>query len=248
MSKTVLRALDVITAVVQEGPLTATEVAKRSDVSLSTSTRLMQTLEHDGFVRRDATGRYGVGPGLLALAHRVIETIDVRQIAAHALHKLNDETGQTVHLGYFDGDSLVYIDRVDGTGVVRMRSQVGRVAPLHCTAMGKATAAFLPEDKRYALAHRISYTVYTPNTITSATAYLQALDEVRRRGYALNIGEHESVISAVAVPLRQPDGSVTHAIDLAVVNALFDENALQNFIPHVIQAAHEIESLLGYRD
>ncbi|MGA8112366.1 MAG: IclR family transcriptional regulator [Actinocatenispora sp.] len=246
MSESLRRSLRVIDALADE-PATATQVAAMTGVSLSTAVRLLQVLHQEGFARRDSAGRYGTGTRLLSIAHRAVAAMDVRQAAAPVLRRLNRDTGQTVHLGYFDSPTVVYLDKYDGTAPVQMYSRIGLAAPLHCTAMGKVLAAHLPEEERAHLAGTLDYPRFTDRTVGSAEEYLRELAEIRERGYALNLGEHETVISAVAVALVRPDGRVEHGVDLAVPNVVVTDDDLLALVPRVVQAAREIEALLGYR-
>jgi DNA-binding IclR family transcriptional regulator len=245
MSGSLRRGLRVL-AELSDEPATASRIAESHGVSLSTAVRLMQVLVEEGFARRDETGRYHVGSRLLQVAYHVVAAMDVREVAAPVLRELNTLTGQTVHLGYFENPTVLYVDKYAGSAPVQMYSQVGMPAPLHCTAMGKAVAAYLPEAERTALAARLDYPVSTDRTITNAEDYLRELDTVRQQGYALNLGEHEAVVSAVAVPIKQPDGRVQYAIDLAVPNVLVGEEELRTFIPQLLAAVAQIERALGY--
>lgn len=246
MSKSVLRALQVIASLAEE-PASATRVAAATGVSLSTAVRLLQELDREGFATRDATGRYHIGTRLLSIAYRVIASMDVRQAAVPILQALSRETGETVHLGYFDRSTAIYIDKFDGAGALSMRSRVGLAAPLHCTAMGKIMCAFLPDAQRQQLARDLDYPRHTDSTIGDPESFLRELDHVRKVGYAFNFGEHEAEISAVALPIRHPSGVVEYGIDLAVPNFQVSNDQLRALLPRVIKAAHDVETKLGYR-
>lgn len=215
-------------------------------VSLSTALRLLQLLEGEGFARRDDTGRYHLGTHLLKIAYQRVASMDIREVAAPVLRELNQQTGHTVHLGYFENGTVIYIDKYAGTAPVQMYSRIGLTAPLHCTAMGKATAAYMSAGERSALAAHLDYTRFTKQTITTPKAYLDELTQVRQRGYAMNLGEHENVISAVAAPILQPDGRVQYGIDLAVPNVLVPEDELRALAPQVVTTAATIQDRLGY--
>lgn len=245
MSESLRRGLHVLTALAEE-PATATEVAQMTAVSLSTAVRLLQMLDREGFVSRGEGGRYHVGARLLSIAYQVVAAMDIRQEAHPILQKLNLETGQTVHFGCFDYPTVIYIDKYESRAAVQMNSRVGQTAPLHCTATGKAIAAFLPEPERYELAAELDYTPYTHTTITGPEEYLHELEKVRANGYAVNHGEQEKIISAVAAPLVEPDGRVHYAIDLAVPNVLVNEQELHDLVPKVIEAAHEVGRKIGH--
>ncbi|OEV04296.1 IclR family transcriptional regulator [Streptomyces oceani] len=245
MSESLRRGLRVLAALSDE-PATASRIAESHGVSLSTAVRLLQLLTEEGFARRDETGKYHVGSQLLQVAYHVVASMDVREMAAPILRELNTQTGQTVHLGYFENPTVLYVDKYAGRSAVQMYSQIGMPAPLHCTAMGKAVAAFLPEAERIALAGSLDYRMSTDRTITNAEDYLRELDTVRQQGYALNLGEHEAVVSAIAAPVKQPDGRVQYAIDLAAPNVVVGEDELRAFVPRVLAAAADIERVLGY--
>lgn len=245
MSESLRRGLRVLAALSDE-PATASRIAESHGVSLSTAVRLLQLLAEEGFARRDETGRYHVGSQLLQVAYHVVAAMDVREVAAPILRRLNALTGQTVHLGYFENPTVIYVDKYTGSSPVQMYSRIGMPAPLHCTAMGKAVAASLPEAERTALAAGLDYPVSTDRTITNAQDYLSELETVREQGYALNLGEHEAVVSAAAAPIRQPDGRVQYAVDLAVPNVVVGEDELRAFVPRVLAAVADIERALGY--
>lgn len=245
MSGSLRRGLRVLASLSDE-PATASRIAEEHGVSLSTAVRLLQVLADEGFARRDETGRYHVGSQLLQVAYHVVAAMDVREVAAPVLRELNAQTGQTVHLGYFENPTVLYVDKYAGRAPVQMYSQIGMPAPLHCTAMGKVVAAHLPEKERIALAEGLDYPVSTERTITNAEDYLRELETVRQQGYALNLGEHEAVVSAVAVPVKQPDGRVQYAVDLAVPNVVVSEDELRTYIPKVLAAVADIERALGY--
>lgn len=245
MSESLRRGLRVLTALADE-PATATAVAAMTGASLSTALRLLQLLESEGFARRDDAGRYHLGTHLLKIAYQRVASMDIREVAAPVLRELNQQTGHTVHLGYFENRTVLYIDKYTGTAPVQMYSRIGLPAPLHCTAMGKVTAAYLPASERAALATDLDYTRFTERTITSAEAYIDELARVRQQGYAVNGGEHEDVISAVAAAIMQPDGRVQYGIDVAVPNILVSEDELRALAPRVVSAAATIQERLGY--
>ena len=65
--------------------------------------------------------------------------------------QLNQRTGQTVHLAAYENGQVIYIDKLDSVQSVRMYSQVGVPAALHCTAVGKVLLAAQPKRQREAV-------------------------------------------------------------------------------------------------
>ena len=141
MSQTVRRAMSIIECI-SERPSSIGDVADLLGVHKSTALRLLQTLE-PGFARRLEDGRWTVGVQLIAIAQRALDSIDVRAVAHPYLQRLSALAGQTVHLGQLIGDDVVYVDKVEGQGQVRMYSRIGRTASMHASGVAKAIVAFL---------------------------------------------------------------------------------------------------------
>ena len=126
--------------------MSASELALALGVDRSTGWRLARSLEHVGWLQRDpVSGRYRLGMALFELGTRVLDTIDVRDEARRVMTELVASTGESVDLAIRDGDSVVFIDKIDGTNEVRAFTRSGQRAPLHATAAGKVFLAWMPE-------------------------------------------------------------------------------------------------------
>ena len=115
-----------------------------------------------------------------------------------------------------EGSSVTYVAQVPGRHSMRMFTEVGRRVQPHCTAVGKAMLAELPDDEARAVLGRIRLARHTPATVTDVAAVVDGLAEVRRRGYAMDEGEQE-VGRALRRGRRPPgDASVGAHLRLAV--------------------------------
>ena len=246
MSQSLERGLTVLTALA-EGPRTLDQVAEALGVHKSTALRLLRTLEANRFVRRDAH-HYRLGTVLFDLANRALEDLDVRGAARSHLVELGANTGHTVHLATFEDDQVVYIDKVDSSHAVRMYSRIGRRAPLHCTAVGKALVAGWPRAQREQLARRLDYPKLTENTITSPEDFLAELDQVLARGYALDRSEHEDFIHCIAAPIHDNRGEAVGAMSLSVPKVLLDFDGLLALVPDLQRATSAVSAELGGQD
>ncbi len=165
MSQSLARALQILNSL-GEGDRSLDQLATELDVHKTTVLRLLRTMEAERFVRRDESHRYRLGSRLFSLADAAREQHVVRAVAAPHLRQLNQKTGQTVHLAAYENGQVIYIDKLDSVQSVRMYSQVGVPAALHCTAVGKVLLAAQPKRQREALLTSIEYRLFTPNTIT----------------------------------------------------------------------------------
>ncbi|WP_238560290.1 IclR family transcriptional regulator [Leucobacter sp. UCD-THU] len=179
---------------------------------------------------------------LISLGQQALDQFDLRDIAAPHLKHLHEKTKETVHLGILDGMDVIYIDKIDGQAAVRMWSRVGRRGSVHCRGIGKAAAAFLPESELSALASRLTYTKYTPTTISSRDAFLAEMRAIRERGWATDDGEHEAIVRCIAAPVFQGDGELA-AISLASPVKTLDE--MLAFAPDLLATASAISQERG---
>ncbi|HEY2758583.1 MAG TPA: IclR family transcriptional regulator C-terminal domain-containing protein, partial [Pseudolabrys sp.] len=91
-------------------------------------------------------------------------------------------------------------------------SRFGKSAPAHCSSLGKAILAYLPEPDVRALLDRMPLVAHTPTTITSRAALLKELADTRARGYAIDRAEHAPGSNCVAAPIfdanNRPIGAI----------------------------------------
>ncbi|MGW3468864.1 IclR family transcriptional regulator [Saccharopolyspora sp. NPDC000995] len=246
MSQSLERGLTVLTALAA-GPQTLDQLAQRLGVHKSTAMRLLRTLEAGRFVRREGVHHYRLGSALFDLAHQALEDLDVRGVARQHLVALGEISGHTVRLATLDDDQVVYIDKVDSQHPVRMYSRIGRRAPVHCTAVGKALVADWPTQQRRRFAEQLNYPKLTVNTIDSAERFLTELDRVRTQGYAVDRSEHEDFIHCVGAPIRNHRGEVVAALSLSVPNVLLDFDGLLGLVDDVLHAARGVSAELGWQ-
>ncbi|MBX5476933.1 MAG: IclR family transcriptional regulator [Clostridia bacterium] len=225
------------------------ELAARLRMHKSTVLRLLATLEACGYVEQDAaTKRYRLRLKLFELGSQVIARTDLLKEARPILEQLNRETGEVVHLGVLDQGEVVYVEKMESTHTIRMHSRIGRRSPLHCTGVGKALLAWLPEEEVIHVIETKGLKRYTPNTIVDRSALLQHLETVRQLGVAFDNEEHEPGIRCVAAPVWDRHGRLAGAISVAGPSLRMTPERLQSLAEPVRQAALEISRRLGYTE
>ncbi|MCF2527675.1 IclR family transcriptional regulator [Yinghuangia soli] len=245
MSQSVGRALRILIEL-GEGPRSLDQLAAELGVHKTTVLRLLRTLEDDAFVHRDANHRFHLGARLFALSHAALEQREILGYAAPHLARLNQATGQTVHLGVYEGGEAVYLDKHESRHSIRMYSRVGLPMPLHATAIAKVLLAGLPPAERRAVADRIAYTRYTPNTIGSADELLAELDRVADRGHALDDAEHETFMTCIAAPIREASGRVAAAVSLSVPDVVLSREQVLELLPRLVETARAVSRDCGH--
>ena len=243
MSVTVNRALEAI-EFCATAPRTLTEITNHLKVHKSTASRLMQTLEEGGFARM-AGGRYTIGFRMIALASAALEAIDLRTVARPHLTRLSEKYGHTIHLAQLTQSDIVYVDKVEGIGAVRMQSQVGNSVTLHTAAVAKAILAYLDESERSVLLKRVTYEKYTANTITTPAAFTQELEAIRERGWSEDNAEFEDFINCIGAPIFGFGDRVVGGISLTTLRALVPMEQLREFVSALKECARAISQANG---
>ncbi|GAB4265526.1 MULTISPECIES: IclR family transcriptional regulator [Deferrisoma] len=217
--RAVERAIAILDAFSQTRPrLSLDEVSRETGLSKPTAFRILATLQYHGYVAQDpADGRYRLGARVLGLAHAAIDSLNLRDVARPHLDALRDELGVTVLLGaLMDGD-LVYVDKREAPGPVRIASDVGwRRDPPYFGMLGMTLLAFRPEDELERLLGTKPLRAYTDRTITDPAAFRERLRQIRAEGVLAEFGEAVEGVWGVAAPVRDGSGDVVAAVGVAL--------------------------------
>ncbi|MBD3107985.1 IclR family transcriptional regulator [Bacillus sp. AGMB 02131] len=248
MVKSVSRALDIITMLsLKKGGLGVTEIANNIDINKSSVYRILSTLVQYGYVEQDEeTGRYKLGYKFLEISSKLLESIDLRGEARPFLQELESETNEVIHLVVYDQGEVVYIEKLEGNETLRMHSKVGKRAPMHCTSVGKAILAQLPDNVIEGIIERKGMPVHTVHTITDKEVLMKEIEQVRERGYALDLEENELGITCIAVPIFDHTGNVVSAVSISGPTIRMTEERLEQLHKRMITIGKQISERLGY--
>ena len=212
--QSVERVIALLNALGHAGrPLSARELSAAASLPRPTVYRLLQTLSGHGMIA-PADGRFVIGPRVLWLAGQRLEQIELRTAGRPVLLELRDRTGETVHLGVLEQGQVVYIDKTEAPGPMRMASAIGKIMPAHSTALGKAMLAHLPTDQVTRILDLWGMARRTPHTITDRRGLFAELAVIRARGYAIDNVENEDGVRCVAAPIFDHRG-VAGAVSLS---------------------------------
>ncbi len=227
-------------------PLSPAEISGQTGIPRPTVYRLLQTLAREGFVTPVGRG-FAIGATVLWLAARRLEQLELRTVGRPVLRELRDRTGETVHLAVLEGGQVVYVEKVESPGPIRMASMVGRIFPAHSTALGKAMLAYLPREQVEEILARHGLPARTPNTITTPQRLFEELALIRARGFAIDNVENEEGIRCVGAPVFDHTGAVAGAVSVSgSVATISLERARRELGPLVREAAERISRALGW--
>jgi IclR family acetate operon transcriptional repressor len=225
--QSVEHALNLLELFSERRRLSVTEAAKLLGVAASTASRLVAMLEHHGYVAHEAGGRsYVVGTRLRAIGLAAVRELDIRAQTRPYLETLAAETGETTQIGVLHGQTVVFLDCVEGYHPLRVTSRVGSLLPAHASSTGKALLAELSREELFALYPRANLPRVTPCTLTSRSQLQRELADVVKRGYATAYSESDDDICTVAVAVHDIVGRIRCAISVAAPSSrLTQKNA-----------------------
>ncbi len=243
---TVVKTLRVLEAFSYAQPvLGVSELARKLDMGKSSVHRALTTLHEHGYVVKTPDDRYRLGLKLHEMGQLVVSGIRLHEVAHDSLDRLRHETDETVHLAVLDTNEVVYIDRLEAAGAMRMFSKLGRRMPVHTTSSGKCLVAFGSEQ----VADTVSLLAFprrAPRTITSASMFREVLGQVRADGFAVSIEESEKGVASVGAPIFGRDGSCIAAVSLVGSILRLTEERLPRYVTQVRRCAREISVAMGY--
>src|SRR5581483_9294838 len=197
-----------------ERGLTATQVAKRCGLPMSTVHRFLVNLESAGFLVAATNGAYHLGMACFSVGQAAVGQLDIRRLSLPYLRELNQQTRETIHLTVRHGLSAVYVEKLDSPEPVRIHSRIGAAVPLHCTAVGKVMLAYMSPEEQDRTISQIDLKRQTPNSVGNVQELKTELYRVRKNGYACDLEEHELHIRCVAAPIWDHTGSVHSSLSI----------------------------------
>jgi len=217
------------------------EIARRSGLPKSTSSRMVADMVRYGLLERHDDGSIGLGARLFELGQHASWKRALRDVTLPLMADLRAATRQTVHLAVMDGAEVVYVEIIRGAEGPAMPSRVGGRLPAYASAVGKAMLAYSP---RRVVEETVAAGMVPvgPRTLTSPRLLSQQLAGVRETGVAFEREESGRGIACVACPILDVDGRPIAALSVSGWSGLMK---LDRMAPAVRTAALTAGRLLA---
>jgi len=248
VSNSVLKCVALLRCFDSDGQeLGISDFGKRLGITASTAYRLANTLKQAHLLEQNPQSeKYRLGLGIVELNRLVMNGIPVRRLALPHLATLASKSGANANLGILWDDAVLYLARVPSPSVQDTYFHSGRKAPAHCTALGKALLAALPEGERRAVLARLPLPALTRNTITDRTRLEEHLFEVDLRGFSVDNEEHMIRTHCIAAPVRGTGGELVGAISLSTTLLDMRHEELLGHVPDLLEAARATSYSMGH--
>lgn len=243
------RLFGALEYLVRNGQSSLTELTQALHLNKSTAHRILASLQCMDYVRQDPeSGRYEATFKLVDLADRLMEQVDVAQMARPHLKNLAARVKETVHFVERDGSEVIYIDKVDPYDhSIRMTSHIGSRMPFYRSGVGKAMAANMSDPEIRTLWENCTIERRTAYTITNLDEFMDEIAEVRRKGYALDNEENEAGVRCIAAALSL-DGGSRYAFSISVPISRMDNDRIRELSGIVLAVKAEMDAELAGRN
>jgi DNA-binding IclR family transcriptional regulator len=224
-----MRALEMLSL----QPLSAPQLAAAVDSHTRTMRRVLERLVAEGYVQRSGGTRRVYQPTmrLVALAAQVLENSPVARRGRPYIELLHERTRVASHLMAPSYGQVVCLCHA-ATGAQDEHPHLRELIPAHATAGGKVLLAHRESWRRALLGAGLE--AFTDRTITDPARLEGELEQVRADGHAIEDGEYQAGVRAVAAPVSF-GGEVVAAVSAA--GRRLDIDAV---LPHVLRAARDL--------
>jgi DNA-binding IclR family transcriptional regulator len=240
--KTTQKSLSIIELLREEGPMRLTEIANSVELPKSVVYNHLDTLKSCGYVR-GVDGRYRLGLKFLEIGGQIRKRRSLYQAAQREVQELADSTDELANLMIEESGIGVYLFRAIGSNAVRLDTYAGMRTPINTTALGKATLAYLPEERVDEIIETHGLPSVTENTVSNETDLIEELEEIRDRGYALDDGERIEGLRCVAAPVTDNGGVAIGAISVSGPKNRLRENRFNEELPDKVTGVANVIEL-----
>jgi DNA-binding IclR family transcriptional regulator len=243
------RALDILECFsFQKRELSLSDIVQMTGLNKTTVKRITANLLSRGYLQLNPIGKqYKLGMRLFEFGGIIFSSLSLRESSIDPMNRLQKLTDATVLLGTEMDQQLVYIDKREGGGMIRVLSDIGWRRPLHYGMLGMTLMAYLDPRKTKQMLEETPLVAHTPYSITDRHAFSLRLEKIRNNGYVLEKEEAVEGIIGIAAPIRDYSRQVVAAVGIAVSTAQrHSERELNRLVDIVRKIADEISENLGY--
>lgn len=245
----VMKVFSILQALGEQKEIGVSELSQRLMMSKATTYRFLQTMKTLGFVAQEGEAdKYSLTLKLFELGSKSLEYVDLVGLANKEMQLIADKTNEALHLGALDGDSIIYIHKIDSGYNLRMYSRIGRRNPLYSTAIGKVLMAERDESFVRNILKDVEFIKHTERTHGNVDELLEELKLVRQQHFAEDNEEQEPGLRCIAAPIYDRFGHIIASISMSFPTIRFEEARKGEYVAMLQNAGRNVSEHLGYTD
>lgn len=247
LNRSIARAADVLACFDSESPeLGVSEIARAVALDKATVSRILATLASKALLASTASGKYRLGPRVLALGHAGRINLDLRDRALPHMRWVWQQTGETVRLNVVRDYQRICIEQIESRHELRRVIEIGRPTPLYAGAAGKLLLAFMAPSAVDLVIAESGLRAMTTRTITDSQQLRTVLAEIQRVGHAIASGERDPGGASIAVPIRDYSDTVVAALSLSMPEPRFSTQVVPDWLLCLNEGSGRISAAMGH--
>ena len=239
------KTVRILELLAEKGELSVAEAALRLGLNRSTCHRFLVTLRELGYVVQNPLSHYRLSFQIFELGMKVANRLQVRQIAYPYLRELSKLFNETINLGYWHNNEIVHLDKIDSTEILRIDPGIGSRVPAYCTSLGKAILAFLPDDDLNTFLNSVPLRAMTGNTITTREGLAKELEDIKKKGFAVDREELSIGLRCVASPVFDYTNYPSYSVSVAGPSSRLTEEKITVIKEEVKRVCRSLSKSLG---
>lgn len=228
-------------------PVGVSELSRKLGINKNMIFRILNSLEANGWVycANPSDKKYQLSLLPFKISSQILGKLSFTSVATPILRDLWKETGEYSYLSIKSDDKQMHIQHLEGTGNIRVSGKIGATYDMYCTAPGKVLLAYSSDEFIQTYTAR-KFKKHTETTLTTKTAILAEIKNIKAQGYATDNEEMGKGILCLAAPIFDHTGVVIGAIGCSVSTVAYDFDGAVKFLKKpVTEAAKKISTILG---
>lgn len=237
----VIKAIEVIEYIAYSGDeVGVTEISKDLNYGVSAIYNMLNTLKECSIIEQNkTTKKFKLGLKLWQIGLLAYDQNHISVIIMPYLKKLKDLAGETANLTIIKNDKIVYIAQEESDRLVKMFTEKGAVAPLHCTAGRKVLLAYKSKKTQELILNRIKLDKYTCKTIVNKKELIKEINRINKDGYGFDNEERELGVSCIGAPIFDLSNKAIACITISGPTARFTEENKNKWLDILVQVSEE---------
>lgn len=195
--------------------LSLAELSRRSGLYKSTILRLATSLSRFGYLQREESGRFRLGPALWKLGAQYQSQFDLEEIVRPKLDRLVEATGESASFYIREDNFRVCLYRRNSPRAIRHHLDEGARFPMDESATANVLKSHAGKGK-------------APGDTTAG------------EGYATSVGARDPDVASVSVPVLDRSGQLVAALTVSGLAGRFTSRKREDAVNLLKSCAREI--------
>ncbi len=244
-AKTVHKAFKILEVIGEKQLVKPSELAYLLQLSRSNIHRLLSTLMELGYVEKSNDAKFRLGFKIFILGNIIPLRNQLTDIAHPYMVRLAEISQENVNLAIMYERQVLYIDKIESSHYLKLDQPIGRTDPLHCTALGKIFLSGMSDQELETFMQSTKLVRYTKNTMIEPKVLANAIKNIRKQGYAVDLEELSEGIRCIASPIYDYKNHVISAISISAPRMRLEGKKMEKLKRPLMEIAGEISKKIG---